>query len=173
MSVAEIWKPVVGHEGFYEVSNLGRVRVSYDSLNRSPKFRSGKILKLHFVNNYLRVWFCAPVKKFGFVHSVVLKAFVGPRPDGLVARHLDGNSRNNCVENLTWGTQLQNTHDKQTHGTQTRGVTHGLSKVSESDVLEIRRLRSEGLTLRTISEKFPLGCQAICNIVNRVTWRHV
>jgi hypothetical protein len=169
----EIWKSVVGHEGFYEVSNLGRVRVSFDSINRDLKFRSGKILKLHFINNYFRVWFCAPKKKFGFVHSVVLSAFVGPRPNGLIARHLDGNSRNNCVENLTWGTSRQNINDKQIHGTQTRGSNHGTSKVVESDVIEIRRLRAEGLTLRAISERFPISCDAIHNIVRRITWTHI
>lgn len=169
----EMWKPIVRHEGFYEVSNFGKVRVSFDAIDRNPKFRSGKILKLHFVNNYQRVWLCAPFKKFGFVHSVVLEAFVGPRPNGKVARHIDGNSSNNRVENLTWGTQKENIADKNTHGTQTRGATHGLSKVSELDVLEIRRLRAAGLTLRAISDRFPISCDAIHNIVRRITWSHI
>ena len=38
-----------------------------------------------------------------FVHQLVLEAFVGPKPSGKVTRHLDGNSKNNCLNNLMWG----------------------------------------------------------------------
>ncbi|MFE3572503.1 HNH endonuclease signature motif containing protein [Bacillus subtilis] len=51
------------------------------------------------------------------VHLLVCAAFHGPRPDGKVARHLDGNPRNNRAANLTWGTQAENISDQVLHGT--------------------------------------------------------
>ena len=50
------------------------------------------------------------------VHVLVLSTFVGPRPDGMEVRHLDGNSLNNSLENLAWGTHKENTQDAFVHG---------------------------------------------------------
>jgi len=169
----ETWKQIPGYEGYYEVSTIGRVRTDTEAKTKSWHFHAGKILKQHLVDRYLRVWLCRPIKRFKFVHSVVLETFVGPRPKGLVSRHLDGNVFNNAVENLTWGTQQENIHDKQRHGTQTRGESHGTSKVSIADVIAIRKLREDGLTLRAISCQFPISCDAIHSIVRRRTWTHI
>lgn len=51
------------------------------------------------------------------VHSVVCAAFIGPRPDGLVARHVNGDARDNRLVNLEYGTPAQNTADSIRHGT--------------------------------------------------------
>lgn len=51
------------------------------------------------------------------VHSLVLMAFVGPRPKGMQCRHLDGNNLNNRPENLRWGTAKENYSDRIAHGT--------------------------------------------------------
>ena len=53
------------------------------------------------------------------VHRLVLEAFVGPCPNGLEARHLDGNPANNNRNNLCWGTPAENTEDKRKHGRHT------------------------------------------------------
>lgn len=45
------------------------------------------------------------------VHAVVLNAFVGPRPDGMVCRHLDDDKTNNALSNLCWGTPRENQLD--------------------------------------------------------------
>jgi hypothetical protein len=52
-----------------------------------------------------------------FVHQLVAAAFLGPRPDGLEVRHLDGDPLNNAVSNLAYGTRLENIQDKKRHGT--------------------------------------------------------
>lgn len=169
----EIWKEVVGHEGYYQVSNIGRVRTHWEAKKKHSHFHAGKILKQHLSNKYLRVWLCGPKKKFRTIHSLVLDAFKGLRPAGKAGRHLDGNGLANVSDNLTWGTHKQNIEDKQIHGTQTRGSSHGTSKVSEIDVVKIRALRAEGLTLSAISEKFPISRDAVHDIVRRKTWKHV
>ena len=52
-----------------------------------------------------------------FVHRLVLETFVGPCPDGMECRHLDGNPLNNQIGNLAWGTRKENHDDSIDHGT--------------------------------------------------------
>lgn len=122
----EIWKPIPGYEGQYEVSDQGRVR----SLDRTlttklgiKKHRKGQMLG-YTLNSmgYPRVWIGDKKK---LLHALVLEAFVGPRPPNHVTRHLDGNPLNPRLDNLAWGTQSENLLDKQRHGTDTqRNKTH-------------------------------------------------
>jgi hypothetical protein len=111
-SMIETWRPVVGFEGQYEVSDHGQV-VSLRSGDRLVR-------KLHIdACGYLRVSFKVGDRTANRrVHSLVAEAFVGPRPDGMVVRHLDGNQLNNRPANLRYGTQAENAQDMLIHGTQ-------------------------------------------------------
>lgn len=95
----EIWQPVKGYEGLYEVSNLGRIK----SLNYN---HTGKEKILKPANNgwgYLQIVLCRDGKVKHFkVHRLVAIAFL-PNPEGLPeVNHKDENKSNNCVENLEW-----------------------------------------------------------------------
>lgn len=97
----------------YEVSNLGRVR--------SHKGREPRVLRPcvngHGYHNQT-LWVAGqPV--FTTAHVLVMEAFVGPRPDGMQVRHLDGNPANNALSNLAYGTPAENMQDKRRHGTNT------------------------------------------------------
>lgn len=122
----EIWKPVVGYEGIYEVSDQGRVR----SLDRIVAHNSGRTQRVYgkamSVNRNSRGYMNVGLHKngtlkTGAVHVLVLQAFVGPRPDGQVCRHLNGNPIDNRLANLAWGTHSENQYDSILHG------THGLA----------------------------------------------
>jgi hypothetical protein len=108
-----------------------------------------------------------------FAHVLILEAFAGPCPDGMECRHLDGNPTNNRLSNLVWGTRLENMADKDRHGRQNRGETHSSAKITEADVLEIRRLRREGFGPRELSRMFGLSSGNICGIVSGATWKHI
>lgn len=113
----EIWKPVLGYEGLYEVSNHERVRsISRMVINsngvgerRSP----GKLLKQYMGDvGYYCVTLCKDgVPKKKRVHDLVCSAFHGPRPEGMEVLHLDGTRTNNMPENLMWGTRSDNMRD--------------------------------------------------------------
>lgn len=103
----EIWKDIEGYEGYYQVSNLGRVR-SLDhianSANGVPQRHKGKILKQSVRKlGYMRVH----VSRDGVaasisVHRLVAAAFC-ERPDGMnVVNHIDNNPSNNRADNLEW-----------------------------------------------------------------------
>lgn len=110
----EIWRPVKGYEGLYEVSDQGRVR----SLRRSGT--PGRVLAQR--QNRGRLYLLVRLsrnsqRKIKTVHSLVLGAFVGPRPAHMEVRHLNGNAIDNRLTNLAYGTSLENSADQRAHGT--------------------------------------------------------
>lgn len=120
--MTEVWRPVVGFEGLYEVSDHGRVRsverfVRGKAGVRSP--RVSRVLALSAnTHGYLHVSLSRENKRrTAYVHGLVLQAFVGPRPEGLEACHQDGDKTNNAIGNLRWDTRSQNALDRVRHGT--------------------------------------------------------
>lgn len=113
----EEWRSVVGYEGLFEVSNHGGVRSLDRTITRSDgairRFR-GKVLNPYLSSdNYLRVNLRGRDVR---VHTLVLEAFVGPRPSGYVACHNDGDGSNNNILNLRWDTYSSNNFDIVKHG---------------------------------------------------------
>ena len=120
----EEWRPVVGHEGAYEVSDLGRVR----SLSRlitvgnHLQRHTGRVVGLRLNRDgYPTVVLAMNGKRdFARVPVLVCEAWHGPRPEGLEVRHLDGTRLNASPENLAWGTHAENCQDTVRHGTHSR-----------------------------------------------------
>lgn len=112
LETAERWLPVVGYEGLYDVSSLGRVR----SIAR-PGARGG-IKKQHLrPDGYFEVLLSKENRgRIATTHRLVTAAFLGPRPAGMYTRHLNGDSQDNRIENLTYGTPSQNAVDMVQHG---------------------------------------------------------
>jgi len=114
----EAWRPVVGYEGYYEVSDQGRVRSldqhGVDSRGR-PKFRKGVTLKPSYAGTgYPHVVLKGKSRN---VHTLVMESFVGPRPEGMQVRHLDSNRANARADNLAYGTPAENQADRWLAGT--------------------------------------------------------
>lgn len=108
-----------------------------------------------------------------FVHKLVLTTFVGPCPHGMMCRHLDGCKTNNYIGNLAWGTAKQNSNDMALHGTLRKGEKCNLAKLTESDVLEIRRRAANGERQLDITKDFPVTIHSISIIVRRKAWTHI
>jgi len=170
--VEELWRPVVGFDG-YEVSNHGRVR---SRLRRS----AARLLKPKFDKNGYREVSLGDGQgghKYRRVHRLVLEAFVGPCPPGMLCRHFpDRDPNNNRLDNLSWGTPLENRADMVVHGTQQAGHWHhrATAKLSEYQVWQIRNLLSEGaLSQRNIAARFGVRQQAISKINRGLRWSHL
>ena len=118
----EEWRPVVGFEGSYEVSNVGRVRsldreieVAHPSGRRVPRILKGRILQPGTMKSGHQ--FLVLGRGNGFcVHTLVLNAFKGPCPDGMECCHGDGDPANNVDDNLRWDTRQSNVLDMWRHG---------------------------------------------------------
>jgi hypothetical protein len=107
------------------------------------------------------------------VHRLVLLSFVGPCPDGMQCRHANGDKADNRLENLCWGSATENAADRVRHGTNAQGCRIANSKLTDADVVEIRRLYAEGGTKRGIARVFGVSQRTIDFVVRRVWWRHV
>ena len=118
------WRPVVGWEGRYEVSDVGQVRsvarvVTVAATGRSWLQPSRVLLPYRTSSvGYPTLRLKAEGRKSSKrVHVMVLEAFVGPRPKGMVGCHVDGDPDNNTPSNLRWDTQSANQLHSIAHGT--------------------------------------------------------
>ena len=176
MNIIEEWRAVVGFEGFYEVSNLGRVRSVVREVNyKNIKMRTMKS-KIRSTNGRLKGYPAVNLSMHGTskmrtVHIMVLEAFVGPRPspahDGC---HSDGNPINNLLGNLKWGTKLENMADRAEHGKTARGERSGSAKLTPEIV---RNIRQDERGSRLIAAELGLNTSTVKRIKNKQTWAHI
>lgn len=124
----EVWRPIEGFEGLYEVSNTGKVR-SLDRVVTSKAgwetFKKGVELKpLDNGNGYKTValWKNGKMTQ-RYIHRLVVQEFIGPPPsESHQVAHWDGSRDNNKVGSLRWSTSVENAQDKWRHGTSGIGV---------------------------------------------------
>ena len=170
----ENWKAVVGYDGLYEVSDLGRVR----SLPRltATGMRGGKLLKPRLnTAGYLRVNLSDGVTKHqpSNVHQLVALAF--PAGDGPQVRHLDGNKLNNRADNLRYGTSKEDYQDRVKHGVRydTTGERNGQAKLTEIDVVAIKHGLQLGVKQVVLAPYFGVSFQTISEIHRGLSWQGV
>jgi len=162
--VKEIWKPVVGYEGAYKVSNFGRVRNSIRDRFRKPRIRSDGYVQVN-LSSHNRV-----VQRY--VHHLVAAAFLGPRPVELEVCHNNGVRSDNRAINLRYDTCKANQADREKHGTALRGEAVAGSKLRAANVRKIRALRGT-LSSSEVARLFSVCRSSVKNIWRRKTWRHV
>lgn len=107
------------------------------------------------------------------LHRLILETFQGAPAAGHEARHLDGDPHNNAATNLAWGTRSQNMRDKEAHGTATQGERHPMAKLSEREVIVIRRLHRIGIAPSAIIKRFGISRMTHWRVVNNKLWRNV
>jgi len=177
LATDEQWKEVVGYEGLYEASNLGKIRslvigiphgvkIRETPLILSPKVKSNGYLEVGLNNN--------KVKTMHYVHRLVLIAFTGCKPDGMEAGHVDGNRENCALNNLCWLSHSANTRMAALYGKVQRGESRYNAQLNEDSV---RRIRSEygrgNVTHRMLAEKYKITEGAVRNMLAGKTWKHV
>lgn len=164
----ETWKDVVGFEGLYAVSSEGRVMK-----------KSGRMLKTdaHGHHGYHKAEMRrGDYIKREYVHRMVLAAFVGPCPGGMMCRHLDGNPTNNRVENLAWGTPQENVDDAVRHGTIKRTRVKRLPrmhrgprrKLSERRFAEMMKDLAGGMNQTQAAKKYGMSQPWVNKVVKGV-----
>jgi hypothetical protein len=169
--MTENWKPVVGYEGLYEVSDLGRVK-SLLGRYGNPE----RILKLQSNNKGYPYAFLYKDKVATNkpVHILVLEAFVSPRPVGMTASHVLNNDPSDVrLCNLAWEPHNANCLRKLEHGTDQKGVRHNLHKLNDDDVRQARSLYQEGLSQRKLAKMFGVAQSTMWALLNKHNWSHV
>lgn len=167
----EEWKEVVGWPE-YAVSSCGQVK----RLKRNGRGVPGKILAQFLVCGYPSVNLTGSGKRASVrIHRLVAEAFL-PRPEGATeVNHIDATRDNNHIENLEWVTSSGNRLHAYRYGAlSAKGSSNGHSKLTESDVIEIRRhgnITSE--MSRRIAPKFNVSPATIRDVAARRTWAHI
>ena len=177
----EIWKDVDSYKGYYQVSNCGRVR----SVSRSIRYHTyekmadSQVIKpVMTYSGYGRVTLNKNGNaKIKAVHRLVLFAFTGPPPTHKhQCNHKDGDKMNNHIDNLEWVTGKENVqHSFNVLNNRTaRGERQGHSKLTEDDVIQIRRLYATGeYTQQEIADMYGVRGSNIGAIVRLESWAHV
>lgn len=166
----EEWRPVVGFESFYSVSNMGRVRRDAPYLG----FRAGRIKQSRADRAGYRylILHAKGFKKTHKVHTLVAAAFIGPRPPGKQINHMDGDKANNRHTNLEYVTSSENHQHAHSLGLfhVRRGVEHHAARLTEADVIAIR---ASSDTHQALGETYGVSRAAITNIKNGKRWKHL
>jgi len=166
---------VPGYEGLYQASDLGRIlsfHGKYGIAERLRRARAG-------TGGYLYLTLSgASGRRTTKVHKIVLEAFVGPCPEGMVARHLNGDPADCRLSNLRYGTPGENRQDQVRHGTARGGAPspgdrNGNAKLTELQVLEIRHRHAAGELKSALSRAYGISDVSVGHIVRRKTWAHI
>ena len=154
-NMQEVWKPVPGYEGKYEVSDQGRVR----SLAKYSARKSADKRKPYLVRGKTLAQYVTPsghvtvhlARRWLYVHRLILMAFVclpeeyvsNARVEG---RHLDGNPANNTLSNLAWGTVKENRADRRRLGER--------AKLTKDQMLALQNDLHGGMLLKDAAIKY-------------------
>jgi hypothetical protein len=172
----EIWKPVIGYEGCYSVSNIGRIRSDRNKKNS----HIGKILKQKIGWSYYSVTLSKDaIKKTRFVAHMVIEAFVGRNTKDLEVNHKDGNKLNNHIDNLEYVTHSENLYHAHRNNfykfpTNHLGSENGRAKIHENDVVLMRKLFSDKtMSTMQLAVKYGISRAQTNLILNRKSWKHI
>ena len=187
----ELWKPVIGHDGKYEVSNLGRVRGPGSGVKPPilPRFiMKPQRVKRRPASSQSTSYFFVGLHRngklrFRAVHVMVAEAFICPRPLGKVVNHMDGEGTHNIRSNLEWVTPSENSRHavRMGHHATMRGSRNGMSKLTAVQVRQIRKLLGpprarwvRGVVSKSsLARHFGVTPSAIYYIHKRLVWKHL
>lgn len=174
----EIWRPIPGAEGYYSVSNLGRVRSEPLPFKTTGRQR-GRILKLCLdTKGYPMFRLCIPGKRSRTVkvHRMVATAFLRPPGPHEQVNHKNGIKTDNHVENLEYISCKENIRHCWRNGLHTAdhcaGSKNSNAKLNE-DAVKAIRASYPAISARVLARQYGVTSQAINFVVKRKTWRSV
>lgn len=183
--ISEEWRPVVGLEGWYEVSNHGRVR-SVDRTIMQTR-RSGRTRPWRYVGKTLSIspsgrtgyvavhLMCGGIRRNGKVHKLVAAAFLGHCPAGCEINHIDGDKTNNVPSNLEYVSHNANMVHAAKNGLMpdVSGTKNPRVRLTEREVFTIRERFCRGESHQTLASEYGIGATTVWHIVTGKNWSHV
>lgn len=174
----EVWKDVIGYEGFYQISDLGRVKRLETIVDGRQGFKftvQEKILALEVcTTGYKRVTLCKNGKTKRFlVHRLVAEMFINNENKLKQVNHKDGNKGNNKLQNLEWASQSNN--QKHAYKTGLQKIQRGEARKNVAilkweQIYQIREMSNSGKTSYEISDLFNINRRHINKIVSNEAW---
>ena len=176
----EVWKDIIGYEGYYQVSDHGRVR-SLDRevpLGKSTKKIKGKIRKqiVHKLGYPMLNLSKNKEMKGYLVHRLVALHFVDNVNGHPEINHINGIKDDNRATNLEWCTRDQNLeHARNTGLTKQNGTDSSLAKLTKDEVLKIREIyeKDSSITYEVLASTFNVGASTIGRVVRKEVYQNV
>lgn len=175
--VDEEWKEIKNYEGYYQISNFGRVKSLYRIVSgcdgRNTRIK-GRILKLATDTkgyNFISLQKHHKTKKCK-VHRLVGIYFINNPFNKPFINHIDGIKTNNHEDNLEWVTA----HENQLHAYKNGlhpilcGIINGNSKLSEN---QVQKILQDDRSQRKIAKTYGISQSTVCQIKTRKTWKHI
>lgn len=162
------WKPIPGFDGYY-ASEDGQI-LSYVKSKAKPRI----LHQTSTPDGHKYVFLTKGEKQIKmFVHRAILMAWVrmpGPDEEG---RHLNDKPWENNLDNLAWGTRMENVEDKRRNGRISVGEKTGSHKLTDELVLQIRNRYSAGESSADLAEEYGVAKNTILLIVRGEKWSHL
>lgn len=150
--------------GDYDIFSDGRVF----------SWKRRKFLSNKSASRYLEVGLLVDGRKEQWrVHRLVAMAFYGPLPEGMQTRHLNGNSRDNRINNLRYGTALENAQDKVLHGTTRRGIPRATASLTQEQVLSIKNALLDGVHYRDLATQYGISQHSVYGIASGKSYAYI
>ncbi len=171
----EEWRDVVGHEEYYQISSLGRLK---RKARRTMQRYNWMIHKEKIVRTRLYEYVQSDAKinnrRYLFkIHRLIAMAFI-PNPENkATVNHIDGVKYHNWIGNLEWATHKENVSHAVANGLTLKGEEIPCAKLKEADVIEIRSLHRNGKSMREIGRRFGICHGTVGDIIRYVWWKHV
>ena len=158
----EIWKDIKGYEGYYQISETGKVLSVRNSFILSPTTSNGYKEVVLSVNH---------IKGYKLIHRLVAEAFIPNVDNKPEVNHIDGDKLNNNINNLEWVTRAENAKHAGANGLMPSGEKNHTVVLSKSDVNKIIKLRYiHKLEVEDIANLFDVSISHLSQVVNGDTW---
>ena len=174
LKTEECWKDVVGYEGFYKVSNMGRVKTfgRMCSANKGGERHVPEVLKV--LSKNARGYPIVSLSMLGkqktpTLHRLVAMAFIPNPHNKPQVNHIDGDKQNNHVSNLEWNTHQENiTHAYKNGLRDNKGENNSNCRLSDETIAELRQMKIDNPNMTTyqVAKKFGLSQTYTWHLLN-------
>ena len=183
MKSKEEWKDIVGYNGDYQISSIGRVRSFKEWRGTKQRILKPWTMKTGYMAVVLTN---GTSKKYLTVHRLIAKTFLNIEEGKECVNHKDGNKKNNDITNIEWCTYSENLIHAHRNGLRgiveyKRGSENSNTKLSEEKVIEIRnkyKKRSypqdqNGYSSLRLAREYGVSKTAILYILNGRNWKYI
>lgn len=169
MKTNEVWVSIKGYPN-YQISNLGNVKSLNNYKRNDCKILSPSLSKSGYYHIGIRL---NKKRIYHTIHRLIAIHFINNNENYKCVNHKDGNKLNNSIENLEWCNYSINNKHAYDNGLNKNNENHGKSKLSNNDVLLIKKKLNNKENQREISIEFNVNKSTISLINTKKTWANL
>jgi len=166
----EEWKDIVRYEGYYQVSNLGKVKSLGNEFSRKERLLKPSLQSKGYLTVVLQK---NGIRNMVLVHRLVAEYFVSNPLNKPQVNHINGVKTDNNIENLEWVFHRENLDHAIKNNLTLKGEENRNSKLKDVDVVKIHSLLQKGITTKELSESYNVSYSTIDGIRTNRYWKHL